>query len=70
VLHPGGLALALEVRVAATAAVPLGEEDPAQVRELDGEGDAERWQKVGVLHSTSIGAIGRTRNGPRGPSLP
>jgi hypothetical protein len=50
--------------------VPLGEEDPAQVRELDGEGHAERWQKVGVLHSTSIDAIGRTRNGPRGPSLP
>jgi hypothetical protein len=50
--------------------VPLGEEDPAQVRELDREGYAECWQKLAVLHSTSIGAIGRTRNGPRGPSLP
>ena len=49
-LQPGGLALAVEVRRGAGAALPLREHDPAQVRELDGDRGAEGGEELGVPH--------------------
>ena len=69
-LHPGRLAVAVEVRVVARAARPLVEHDPAQVRELDGDAGTDGEEEVRVPHCTSIDRRGATRNGPRGPSCP
>src|SRR6476661_1342660 len=54
-LDPGGLAVALEVRFRAAAALPLRQDDPAQVGELDRNSGADRWEELGVPHTASIG---------------
>src|SRR3954449_9243359 len=53
----------------AVAARPLRQDDPAQVRDLDGDGGADGRQKLRMLHDESIDIRRRRRNGPCGPSL-
>jgi hypothetical protein len=68
-LDPGGLAVAVQVGVLAAAALPLVEQDPAQVGELDRDRRADGRQELRVPHLASIGVIGRRRNRPFGPWL-
>src|SRR5215213_11362952 len=51
-LHPGRLGPALEVALAAALAFPLLEHDPAQMRHLDCDPDANRGEKLRVAHHT------------------
>ena len=52
--HPGRLALAVEMLVAAAAARPLREQDPAQMREADGDAGGEGGQELGMPHDERI----------------
>jgi hypothetical protein len=58
------------MRLVTTAAVPLVEEDPTQMRKLDGEGETERRQQFGIPHAERIGKRQPACNRPSGPSFP
>ena len=49
-LDPGGLAVAVQVCGLAAAALPLVEQDPAQVSELDRDRGADGRQELRVPH--------------------
>src|SRR5215203_6058486 len=69
-LHPSRLGPALEVALAAALAFPLLEHDPAQMRHLDCDPDANRGEKLRVAHHTNRIAVGAPRrNGPTGLSF-
>jgi glutamate dehydrogenase (NAD(P)+) len=50
--------------------MPLVEQDPAQMRDLDGECQREGGQQLGIPHPHRIGEKRPDRNGPSGPSWP
>src|SRR5437763_15433549 len=75
-LHPGGLALAVQVVVRALAARPLREHDPAQVGQGNRHARGEGGEELRVTHAESIvtarpGRMGRPayRYRPRVPAI-
>ena len=50
-LDPHRLAVAVDVRLGAGTALPLRQEDPAQVGELDRDGGADGGEELGVPHT-------------------
>ena len=50
----------MQVRLGAVAALPLREHNPPQVRHLDGDGDADSGEQLGVPHETKVVSAHRT----------
>src|SRR4051812_34304403 len=60
----------MHVLCAAAPAAPLGEHDPAEVRDLDRDRRGEEGQELGVVHTWSLAKKRLRRMGPEAHSRP